>query len=225
MPHVPLYASPKFQGKSERGPYGDTIEEMDFHVGRLLNHLKATGADKDTLVVFTSDNGPWKLGKRGGSALPLRGAKFSTHEGGHRVPCVMWWPGVIPPKTESSALVTTLDFMPTLAHLADAPLPENRILDGQNITALLKQGNSGKSEYDQFFYWSKKRIEGMRQGNMKLRIAWDNKKKMRKKPELYDLENDISEKNNLAKQRPEVLANMIKVMLKAEKEQLEHSNR
>jgi arylsulfatase A len=225
MPHVPLYASPKFSGKSERGPYGDTIEEMDDHVGRLLKHLKASGAAEDTLVVFTSDNGPWALGARGGSALPLRGAKFSTYEGGHRVPCVMWWPGVIPPGTVSSALVSTLDFMPTLAHLADAPLPEHRIIDGHNITPLLKQGAGGKSEYDQFFYWSKKRIEGMRQGHMKLRIAWDKKKKMRKKPELYDLKNDISEKNNLAEQRPEVLAHMTKMMLEAEKEQLEHSKR
>jgi arylsulfatase A len=115
--------------------------------------------------------------------------------------------------------------MPTLAHLADAPLPEHRIIDGHNITPLLKQGAGGKSEYDQFFYWSKKRIEGMRQGHMKLRIAWDKKKKMRKKPELYDLKNDISEKNNLAEQRPEVLAHMTKMMLEAEKEQLEHSKR
>lgn len=221
MPHVPLYASPKFKGKSERGPYGDTIEEMDFHIGRLLNHLKSTGADKNTLLIFTSDNGPWKLSKnRGGSALPLRGAKFSTYEGGHRVPCVMWWPGTIPAGAVSNEVATTLDLLPTFASLAGAELPQNKILDGVNMSDLLKSGSDGKSQYDKFFYWSKKKIEGLRIGNMKLRVKFDSKTKVRAAAELFDLSKDISESNNLAAKMPEKVKEMMKVLLKAEKDQL-----
>jgi arylsulfatase A-like enzyme len=224
MPHIPLYASPKFKGKSERGPYGDTIEEMDYHVGRILKHLKSSGTDKNTLVVFTSDNGPWKLsGNRGGSAAPLRGAKFSTHEGGHRVPCVMWWPGTIPAGTDSSEISSTLDFMPTLASLAGADLPEHRILDGKNITRMLQDGPKGKSEYSKFFYWNKDHIEAVRMGNMKLRQQWDNKTKSRGKPELYNLAEDISESNNLASQMPEKLKAMTRILYKEEHDQLLHS--
>ncbi|MCH2205533.1 MAG: sulfatase [Lentisphaerales bacterium] len=224
MPHVPLYTSPKFQGKSERGPYGDTIEEMDYHIGRILKHLKSSGADKNTLVIFTSENGPWKLSKnRGGSALPLKGAKFSTYEGGHRVPCVMWWPGTIPAGTDSKEIATTLDFMPTLVALAGAELPKGRILDGKNMIALLKDGAKGKSEYEQFFYWSKKNIEGLRIGDMKLRVKYNTKTKTRAEPELYNLAEDISESNNLATQMPEKLATMMKILLQAEKDQLSNS--
>lgn len=222
MPHVPLYMAPEFAGKSERGPYGDTIEEMDFHVGRLLDHLKTVGADKDTLVIFTSDNGPWKLsGERGGSALPLRGAKFSTYEGGHRVPCVMWWPGTIPAGTDTTEIATTLDFMPTLAALAGAELPQDRILDGNDITAMLKAGQQGKSDYDRFFYWSKKNITALRMGDMKLRIKLDNKTKERGQSELFNLSEDISESNNLAAKMPEVVEEMTKIMLQAEADQME----
>lgn len=221
MPHVPLYTAPEFAGKSERGPYGDTIEEMDFHVGRLLNHLKALGADEDTLVIFTSDNGPWHLSKgRGGSAAPLRGAKFSTYEGGHRVPCVMWWPGTIPAGADTAEIVTTLDFMPTLAALAGADLPQDRILDGYDITEMLKAGQQGKSDYEQFFYWSNKHITALRIGDLKLRMQFDNKTKERKAPELYHLAEDISERNNLASQMPEAVEQMTKIMLNAEVGQL-----
>ena len=226
MPHVPLYTAPEFAGKSERGPYGDTIEEMDFHVGRLLDHLKATGADEDTLVIFTSDNGPWKLSKgRGGSAAPLRGAKFSTYEGGHRVPCVMWWPGTIPAGTDSDVIATTLDFMPTLASLAGAQLPEGRTLDGYDITSMLTAGNAGLSAYEEFFYWSKSHITALRMGDMKLRIQYDKKSNSRQPPELYNLAEDIAEENNLAAQMPEVVKRMTQVLLAAEAEQLESSGR
>ncbi len=219
MPHVPLYASPKFAGKSERGPYGDTVEEMDYHVGRILKHLKSSGADKNTLVIFTSDNGPWNLGERGGSALPLRGAKFSTYEGGHRVPCVMWWPGTIPAGTDSAEIATTLDFMPTFANLANAQLP-NRILDGKDIAPMLRKGNKGKSPYERFYFWSKDHIEALRIGNMKLRMSWDKKKNARKQTELFNLEENISESHNLASQMPEKVAAMTKMLLEAEQEQL-----
>jgi arylsulfatase A-like enzyme len=222
MPHVPLYTAPEFNGKSERGPYGDTLEEMDFHVGRLLDHLKKLGAEKNTLVIFTSDNGPWNLSRgRGGSALPLRGSKFSTYEGGHRVPCVMWWPGTIPAGTNSAEIVTTLDFLPTFASLSGAELPKDRILDGQDITALLKTGQDGKSGYEKFFYWSKKNITALRMDNWKLRIQIDNKSKTRANPELYNLDKDLSESNNLAEQMPDKVAQMSKILFQAEVDQLE----
>jgi arylsulfatase A-like enzyme len=226
MPHVPLYTAPQFSGKSERGPYGDTIEEMDYHVGRLLNHIKSLGAEKDTLVIFTSDNGPWNLSRgRGGSALPLRGAKFSTYEGGHRVPCVMWWPGTIPAGTDSAEIVTTLDFLPTFASLSGAPLPTDRILDGKDITAMLRAGTDGKSEYKKFFYWSKKNITALRMGNWKLRIRIDNKSKTRDNPELFNLTYDISETNNLATQMPDKVAHMSKILYQAETDQLTTSQK
>ena len=222
MPHVPLYTAPEFNGKSERGPYGDTLEEMDFHVGRLLDHLKKLGAEKNTLVIFTSDNGPWNLSRgRGGSALPLRGSKFSTYEGGHRVPCVMWWPGTIPAGTDSAEIVTTLDFLPTFASLSGAELPKDRILDGQDITALLRTGQDGKSGYEKFFYWSKKNITALRMDNWKLRIQIDNKSKTRANPELYNLDKDLSESNNLADQMPDKVAQMSKILFQAEVDQLE----
>jgi arylsulfatase A-like enzyme len=222
MPHVPLYTAPEFNGKSERGPYGDTLEEMDFHVGRLLDHLKKLGAEKNTLVIFTSDNGPWNLSRgRGGSALPLRGSKFSTYEGGHRVPCVMWWPGTIPAGTNSAEIVTTLDFLPTFASLSGAELPKDRILDGQDITALLRTGQDGKSGYEKFFYWSKKNITALRMDNWKLRIQIDNKSKTRANPELYNLDKDLSESNNLADQMPDKVAQMSKILFQAEIDQLE----
>ncbi len=222
MPHVPLCTAPQFRGKSERGLYGDTVEEMDYHVGRLLDHLRTLKSEKNTLVIFTSDNGPWKLsGGRGGSALPLKGAKFSTYEGGHRVPCVMWWPGTIPASTDSAEILTTLDFLPTFASLAGAELPQDRILDGKDITSLLKAGSDGVSEYEKFFYWSKKNITALRMGNWKLRIQIDQKSKERGDPELYNLANDLSESNNLAFQMPKKVKQMTQILFQSEAEQLQ----
>lgn len=222
MPHVPLYTAPQFRGKSERGLYGDTVEEMDYHVGRLLDHLRTLGSQKDTLVIFTSDNGPWKLsGGRGGSALPLRGAKFSTYEGGHRVPCVMWWPGTIPARTDSAEILTTLDFLPTFVALSGAALPQDRILDGKDITSLLKAGSDGVSEYEKFFYWSKKNITALRMGNWKLRIQIDPKSKERGDPELYNLADDLPESNNLALQMPKKVKQMTQILFQSEAEQLQ----
>ena len=222
MPHVPLCTAPQFRGKSERGLYGDTVEEMDYHVGRLLDHLRTLKSEKNTLVIFTSDNGPWKLsGGRGGSALPLKGAKFSTYEGGHRVPCVMWWPGTIPASTDSAEILTTLDFLPTFASLAGAGFPKDRILDGKDITSLLKAGSDGKSEYEKFFYWSKKHITALRMGHWKLRIQIDQKSKERGDPELYNLANDLSESNNLAFQMPKKVKQMTQILFQSEAEQLQ----
>ena len=198
MPHIPLFASPAFKGKSARGPYGDTIEEIDWSVGQVLKTLKAEGLDANTLVIYTSDNGPWALSKgRGGSAFPLRGHKFTTFDGGHRVPCVMRWPGQIPAGTTCSELVSTIDILPTMAHLTDSALPEQKI-DGKNIFPIMTGETGAKSPHDLFYFYNGNKLESARSGQWKLRIIKDE-------PFLYNLDDDIGETSNLAKGFPEVV--------------------
>lgn len=135
MPHVPLFATEKFAGKSERGPYGDVIEELDFHTGRLLDFLEKSGLAENTLVIYTSDNGPWlPKGDAAGSALPLRNGKHSNYEGGVRVPTVMWWPDTIEAGRDSDEILSTLDFLPTFSAYAGATLPEDLIHDGFDLS-------------------------------------------------------------------------------------------
>jgi len=118
MPHIPLFASEKFKGKSERGLYGDTIEEIDWSVGEIMKSLRDNNLDENTLVIYTSDNGPWKLkGGRGGSAHPLRGFKFQTYEGGMRVPCIMHWKGKVLAGSSCDEIAATIDLLPTIAGL------------------------------------------------------------------------------------------------------------
>jgi arylsulfatase A len=137
----------------------------------------------------------------------------------------MWWPGTIPAGTDSAEIVTTLDFLPTFAFLSGTPLPTDRILDGKDITAMLKAGSDGKSEYKKFFYWSKKNITALRMGNWKLRIRIDNKSKTRDNPELFNLADDLSEANNLASQMPDKVAQMSKILYQAETDQLTNSQK
>lgn len=138
MPHVPLYVSEKYKGKTERGIFGDVIAEIDWGVGKILDALKKHGIDKHTLVVFTSDNGPWLLyGDHAGSAKPLREGKGTCFEGGFRVPCVMRWPGKIPPGRKCTELAATIDILPTFAALIGADVPQNRIIDGKDIRSLM----------------------------------------------------------------------------------------
>jgi arylsulfatase len=142
MPHVPIGASGEFRGTSQSGAYGDTIEELDWSMGQVLQALKDAGLDEKTLVVFTSDNGPWIEAQLAaedgsdpyyGSAGSLRGYKMTTWEGGLRVPCIMSWPGRVPEGVVSGEMLTSMDLLPTFAHLAEATLPEDRTLDGRNV--------------------------------------------------------------------------------------------
>src|SRR5690606_8879359 len=133
MPHVPLFVSDKFRGKSEQGLYGDVIMEIDWSVGQIMETLKALDLDNNTLVVFTTDNGPWlNYGKHSGSALPLREGKGTVLEGGVRVPCIMRWPGKIPAGVVQDEPAMTIDILPTVATLIDAELPQHQI-DGLDI--------------------------------------------------------------------------------------------
>ena len=205
MPHIPLAASEKFLGKSPRGFYGDTIEEIDWSVGQILATLQRLKLDKNTLVIYTSDNGPWNLKNgHGGSASPLRGFKFQTYEGGMRVPCIMRWPGNIPASSECSEIASSIDLMPTLARIAGTAAPSDRIIDGMDILPLMQGREDARSPHQSFYYYKGRKLEAMRQGVWKLRNA--------NEIELYHLGRDISETENLAADHPDRVRSMLREM-------------
>ncbi|WP_366183840.1 sulfatase-like hydrolase/transferase [Flavobacterium ovatum] len=147
FPHVPIYVGAKFKGSSGTSPYYDAIQEIDWSVGEILKTLKENGLDKNTVVIFTSDNGPNSFG----SAKPLRGHKFDEYEGGQRVPAVIWAPGKIKAGTESSELLSSLDVFPTIANWAGIAMPKNRVYDGYNVSDFL-EGKTTKSPRNEMFY-------------------------------------------------------------------------
>lgn len=165
MPHIPLHASEKFVGSSKRGIYGDTIQELDWSTGEILRSLKELGIDKNTLVIFTSDNGP-NTGK-GGSAGPLNGGKGSTLEGGVRVPFVARWPGTIPGRNESDEAITGMDLLPTLTKLAGGDVPDDRVIDGKDIWPLLAGKPNAKSPHEAIYYLRGRNVSGIRVGDWK----------------------------------------------------------
>src|SRR5205809_2283721 len=171
MPHVPLHVSEKFKGKSDRGLYGDAIMEIDWSVGQILEALNRHGLDEKTLVVFTSDNGPWLLyGNHAGSALPLREGKTTTFDGGLREPCIMRWPGRIPAGTVCRELAATMDLLPTFAKLAGAELPRDRLIDGRDIWPLMSGQSGAKTPHDSFYYYWNFGLEAVRSGPWKLHL-------------------------------------------------------
>ena len=211
MPHIPLFVSDDFFVEDAHKAYKATIEQIDSSVGRVLEALKRAGVDKNTLVIFTSDNGPW-LGKKhhAGSALPLRDGKFSTYEGGMREPCIARWPGRIPAGTVCPHVCSTIDLLPTFARLAGAELPADRVIDGKDIWPLMSGTPGAKSPHETFFYYRGNNLEAVRSGRWKLRRT--------KKPELYDLDADISEKNNLLDKHPEIVNRLTGMMEEFDRE-------
>jgi len=203
MPHVPLSASEKFRGKSKRGPYGDAIEELDWSTGEILKTLEEQGIDKNTLVIFTSDNGPWlSKGKDGGSAAPWVGGKFKSTEGGQRVPCVMWWPGTIPAGKVCSEVASTMDFYVTFAALAGATLPDDRVIDGKDIRPLITGEPGAASPYAECgFFYAHKHFKPVRKGKWKYSNVWKDSR-------LYDLSSPEHERKNLARKNPEIVADL-----------------
>jgi arylsulfatase A-like enzyme len=168
MPHVPLYVSEKFEGKSEQGLYGDVMMEIDWSVGQVIQTLKETGLEENTLVIFTSDNGPWlNYGNHAGTTGGLREGKGTTFEGGQRVPCLMYWKGTISPGTVNNALVAGIDILPTLAEIANAPLPEKKI-DGVNILPLIKGEDVEPPRKSFWYYYRRNSLEAVQDGNWKL---------------------------------------------------------
>jgi arylsulfatase A-like enzyme len=221
MPHVPLYVPKDCYDPNPTNAYTCTIEHLDAETGRLLDTLCELGLDKNTLVIFTSDNGPWTyLGHHAGSAAPLRGCKGETWEGGMRVPCIMWAPGRIPADTTCDQLATTLDLLPTLAALTGGTLPKDRKIDGIDLSALLADPASKTPRNEFLYYASKGHLEGIRQGKWKLRKRPINRKKGEPKIEgapafnimLFDLSKDISEQHNLTDEHPDLVKTLIKRM-------------
>jgi arylsulfatase len=225
MPHVPLYVSAKFQGKSERGLYGDVIMEIDWAVGEILGALKQHGLDEKTLVIFTSDNGPWlSYGNHGGSASPLREGKGTSFEGGHRVPCIARWPGRIPAGTVCDEMAMTIDLFPTVARLTGAPLPKHQI-DGLDIWPLLAGEPGAKNPHEGYYhYYAQNELQAVRSGPWKLFFPHSARSMAGQTPgkdgipghykplavqsELYDLKSDVGETKNVAAQHPEIVARL-----------------
>ena len=228
MVHSVIDASPEFKGKSKGGLYGDTIEELDFHVGRLLDTIDKLGLRENTLVIFTTDNGPWSnakesLGKKHngqiawGSSGPLRAAKGSTYEGGLRVPCIARWPDHVPADATSDAIFATIDFLPTFAALTGFEVPADRLIDGVNQTELLL-GKSKRGARNDYAYFCQGELHGVRRGQWKLFKA--NRKKFygyvddkgSADIELYNLNRDIGEKSNIAADHADVVKELLEVV-------------
>lgn len=215
FPHVPLFASKDFKGKSLRGLYGDVVEELDWSVGQVLQALRNLGLARKTLVFFTSDNGPWLIRKlNGGSAGLLRGGKGSTWEGGMREPCIAWWPGKIEAGSVSAALACTMDLFPTCLELAGLPLPKDRIIDGVSLVPVLM--GERQAVRDVMFYYRGTRLMAVRKGPWKVHFitqaGYGEKPKKHDPPLLYNLEHDPSEKYDVAKEHPDVIAEIMKVV-------------
>ncbi|MGH9840788.1 MAG: sulfatase family protein [Blastocatellia bacterium] len=224
MPHVPLFVSDKFKGKTEQGLYGDVIEEIDWSVGQVLATLKQLNLDRETLVIFTSDNGPWmSYGNHAGSPGPFRESKGTSFEGGVRVPFVARWPGRIPAGKTVNAPAMTIDLLPTIAKLAGAEVSKERIIDGLDIWPLLAAKRNAQSPHDAlYFYWGRE-LHAVRSGKWKLHLphpyrhlekAGNDGKAGRYVTEqielsLFDLEKDIGETSNVAEQNPEVVKRLM----------------
>lgn len=239
MPHVPLFASDKFKGKSAAGIYGDVIEEIDWSTGQILDAIKKNGLDENTLVIFTSDNGPWlNYGTHSGVALPLREGKGTALEGGVRVPCVMRWPDKIAQGQVINKPAMTIDILPTIAKATGAKLPAKKI-DGADISYLMidKQLNKQQHHEAYYFYYKQNELHGILSGDgrwklylphtyrsingrvgtsdgLPIKYDYDNKMTL----ELYDLENDISETKNVASQNKAVVDKLLMHAEEARKE-------
>jgi arylsulfatase len=220
LPHLPLYPNSEFAGKSLRGKYGDIIEELDASLGRVLDALNKEELAKNTLVVFTSDNGPWIFWHKDkterlnvGDSGPFRDGKGSGWEGGVRVPGVFWWPGTIAPGTVVSQPASTLDVLPTIFHLAGEPLPTDRTIDGRDVSPLLapKVFSGTVPEFTFFYTGAANGVTGVRKGAWKLHtriytqigdnygynnVSFNN-------PLLFQVEHDFGERFNLAAEEPE----------------------
>ena len=212
--HTPIWPGAAFAGKSQNGRFGDWVEEVDWSVGQVLDTLRAQGLDKDTLVVFTSDNGPWLIkGTDGGSAGPLRGGKGSTWEGGVRVPTLAWWPGHVPAGSVNDAVAATIDLLPTFVSLAGGTVPATPVIDGRDITPLLL-GQSKESAREAHYYFAGYDLQAVRQGRWKLALSPQpegmGKQAAKTSPglRLYDLDAEIGEQTDVAARHPEVVAKL-----------------
>ena len=224
MVHVPLFVSDKFKGKSAQGLFGDVMMEIDWSVGQILDTIRNCGLEKETLVIFTSDNGPWlSYGNHAGSAKPLREGKATMFDGGCRVPTVMWWPGTIPADTSCDKPAMTIDLLPTVAHLIGAKLPQRKI-DGRDIGPLLTSKPDDDFAEQTYALYFLGELQAVRRGRWKLHFPHRYRTLAGRAPgqdgrpvkyqfgdvglELFDLKNDPGETKNVAAAHPEVVARL-----------------
>jgi arylsulfatase A len=220
MPHVPLFVSDKFKGKSKQGLYGDVIMEIDWSVGQIMDAVKRNGLDTNTIIIFTSDNGPWlSYGDHAGSAAPLREGKGTTWDGGHRVPTIMRWPGKLPADYVCREPLMTIDLFPTFAHLIDAQLPAHPI-DGKNVWPILTGSPTAQNPHDAYYFYWGNALEAVRCGEWKLHFP-HNYRTMAGRPggkagkptkysqaktdfALYRVSEDIGETTDVKDQHPDI---------------------
>ncbi|MDA7915933.1 sulfatase [Verrucomicrobia bacterium] len=226
MPHTPLFASKRFAGKSKRGLYGDVISEIDWSAGKILKALKKNDIDDKTLVIFTSDNGPWLIfGDHGGSAGPLAGGKKQTLEGGMRVPMIARWPGHVPKGAISNEKITSLDWTPTLMAICGT-LPQGHY-DGRNISPILLGATDKTSTEKPFFYFWERQLQAVRYHQWKLRLSHTDVQapdpsnigiggerglvmKVKREQALFDLSNDAAETTDVSQHHPDILKRLLK---------------
>jgi len=229
MPHVPLFVSDKFKGKSEQGLYGDVMMEIDWSVGEIIRTLEKNGIDKNTLIIFTSDNGPCiNYGNHAGSTGGLREAKGTSYEGGQRVPCIMRWPARIPAGAVCNRLASSIDLLPTIARLCNAPLPSLKI-DGVDIAPLMLGDEKAKPREYFLYYYQRNSLEAVRNDRFKLVLphlgrsytgflpgndgqAGQVNDRHQENFALYDLRRDPGERYDVQSQYPEVVAELMKIV-------------
>jgi arylsulfatase A-like enzyme len=225
MVHVPLGVSDKFRGKTERGLYGDVVEEIDWSAGQILQAIKDAGVDDNTLVIFTSDNGPWLcFGNHAGSAKPLREGKTTNWEGGTREACIMRWPGHIPAGSDTWDMLMTIDLFPTFAHLIGAQMSTNRI-DGLDVWPIISRQPGAKNPHTAYwFYFNVNDLQAVTSGGGRWKLQFPHtynslagrpggtngvpapySQRKVEHEELYDLANDISESTDVAAQHPDIV--------------------
>lgn len=209
-----------FRGRSKSGPWGDSVEELDWSTGQIMEKLEELGIASNTLVLFTSDNGsPMGQDMDGverGTNQPLYGRGYTTSEGGFRVPALMWWPGTIPGKTVCREMVTTMDLLPTFAGLAGAQVPTDRIIDGHDVWPLIEGKTAASTPYEIFYYYDQDQLQAVRRGPWKLFLPLDEfsshphfNEKGENGPILFNVEEDISSNHNVAKENPEIVKELM----------------
>jgi len=233
MPHIPLYVHEDFAGKSDSGIYGDVMEEIDWSVGQINSTLEDLGLADNTLVIFTTDNGPWLIfGAHGGSARPLREGKMTTFEGGMRTPCIMKWPGKIPKGTKCDELTATIDLMPTIAAITGSQLSDNKI-DGKDISGLVLGKKGAVSPTENYYYYNGWELQAIRSGIWKLHLPHTYRAVVKDENgnqygmmnvssqielSLFNLEEDISEQHNIASENPDIVEELLQKAEEIKKE-------